>query len=315
MSLLSFTGPLPPSVPTFLLAAPVGSGLDLLAAADLASKSGVQGATPTAGLAIAALGLASHPLADRGPYNLIALVSARVAKKVMHLEFVEMTEIVAEDVPQGTRSAASSRPPITNISRWVEGFSVMAAILNLRYPEKATEFLVYQALIVRSERNYEGHQRVLYDRQFRREALARQDLNWSVVNSRLYSETFTGRAKAIPRCPHCLSDDHMQTTCIRNLSNIAVAAGIPLPALTQCPVHVAMAICRNFNEWRCRKPQCKYQHLCLSCNEGHPYTDCPRRHPPPRHWTPVELVCQTTALQPSHTLVITHVLVHVDIYS
>ncbi len=207
---------------------------------------------------------------------------------MMHLEFVEMTEIVAEDVPQGTRSAASSRPPITNISRWVEGFSVMAAILNLRYPEKATEFLVYQALIVRSERNYEGHQRVLYDRQFRREALARQDLNWSVVNSRLYSETFTGRAKAIPRCPHCLSDDHMQTTCIRNLSNIAVAAGIPLPALTQCPAHVAMAICRNFNEWRCRKPQCKYQHLCLSCNEGHPSQIAHGGTHPATHWTPLK---------------------------
>ncbi len=127
-----------------------------------------------------------------------------------------MAEIVAEDKPQGTRSAASSHPPITNISRWVERFLVMSAILTLRYPEKATELLAYQALIMHSDRNYEGHQWVLYDRQFWRKVLALQNLNWSIVNSRLYSEVFTGRTKAIPRCPHCLSNDHTGTTCIKN---------------------------------------------------------------------------------------------------
>ncbi len=74
-----------------------------------------------------------------------------------------------------------------------------------------------------TERNYEGHQ-------FWREELAPWDLNWSIVNSRLYSEAFTGYAKAIPGCPHCLSDDHMGMTCISNLGNVAVAAGISLPA-------------------------------------------------------------------------------------
>ena len=153
----------------------------------------------------------------------------------MELEFVEMAEIAAEDEPQVSRSTTSSRPPITNISQWVERFLVMAAILVLRYPSKATEFLAYQALIVRSERNYEGHQWVLYDRQYRREALARHDLDWSVINSRLYNEAFTGRAKSIPRCPHCLSDDHTGSTCSKNPANLAAAAGVPLPTWVQRP--------------------------------------------------------------------------------
>ena len=41
------------------------------------------------------------------------------------------------------------------------------------------------------------HRVVAYDRQYRREALARNYLNWSVVNSRLNSEALTGRAKVI----------------------------------------------------------------------------------------------------------------------
>ncbi len=219
------TGHLPATVPTFLPTAPVGSGLDLLAAAALAPKPGVA----------STIAPVAPPTADRGPYNPIALVSARVAKKIMELEFVEMAEIVAEDDAQVSRSTASSRRPITNISQWVERYSVMAAILSLRYPGKAPEFLAYQALVVRSERNYEGHQWVLYDRQFRREALARRDLNWSVINTCLYNEAFTGRAKAIPRCPHCLSDDHTGSICIRNPTNGATATGFPPPAWVQRP--------------------------------------------------------------------------------
>ena len=47
-----------------------------------------------------------------------------------------------------------------------------------------------------------------YDRQYRREALANRDLNWSHMNIRLLNEAFTSRAKSIPCCRHCLSDTH-----------------------------------------------------------------------------------------------------------
>ena len=59
---------------------------------------------------------------------------------------------------------------------------------------------------MRAERNYEGKRWVSYDRQFRREALARRDLNWSVTDPRLYNEAFTGWARAIARCSYCLQD-------------------------------------------------------------------------------------------------------------
>ena len=46
--------------------------------------------------------------------------------------------------------------------------------------------LAYQATIVWAEQNYEGQQWVTYDCQFRREALAKKDLNWLVTNHHLY---------------------------------------------------------------------------------------------------------------------------------
>ena len=75
------------------------------------------------------------------------------------------------------------------------------------------ELLAYQAAIIWAERNYEGKQWVAYDRQYRREALARKDLNWSIPYIRHYNEAFTGRAKAIPRCSYCLQDDQPTSMC------------------------------------------------------------------------------------------------------
>ena len=94
----------------------------------------------------------------------------------------------------------------------------MAAILAWRFPDKAPELWAYQSTIIQAERNYEGKQWVAYDRQYRREALARKDLNWSTPNPRLYNEAFTGRAKAISRCSFCLQDDHASQSCPHNPS-------------------------------------------------------------------------------------------------
>ncbi len=156
-----------------------------------------------------------------------------------------------------TRTSGSARPPVTSISLWLERFSIMAAILATRFPEKAPEFLAYQASIVRVERNYEGCQWVLYNRQYRREALARRDLNWSVPNTRLYNEAFIGRAWVIPKCSYCLSDDHLAGSCPVNPASMS-----------------KWEPCRNFNEGKCKRSSCRYTHVCLSCHEAHPWVDC-----------------------------------------
>lgn len=92
----------------------------------------------------------------------------------------------------------------------------MAAILATRFPHKPSELFAYQASIVWAEQNYEGKRWVSYDRQFRREALAWKDLNWSVPDQHLYNEAFTGRACSIPRCKYCLQDDHLAAYCPQN---------------------------------------------------------------------------------------------------
>ena len=232
------------------------------------------------------------PFYAPGPFNPTASLPAKLVKRILDLEFVEMADITTDETPptEPGRPPAPARLPITNISQWVERFSLMAAVICSRFPHKAPELLAYQATIVRAERNYEGTQWVSYDRRYRREALARKDLNWSVPDARLYNEAFTGRAKAIRRCNYCLQDDHDQSSCPTNphrpllgwLPSVGAWPGMtffPQPS-SQPPPAPSREICRRFNEGRCGKQQrCKYSHSCTMCNGPHPQTQCPNRPP------------------------------------
>ncbi len=180
-----------------------------------------------------------------------------------------------DDIPQ------TARLPITNISQWLERYSVMAAVLATRFQEKALELLAYQALIIRAERNYKGHQWAAYDRQYRWEALSRRDLNLSVPDPWLYNEAFTGRARSIPQCTYCLQDDHLALACPRNLNRLIYGWGpecSPWPpqgppgySVYQSPPE----ICRRFNNGRYKKPTCRYRHTCSGCQGSHVFVDCP----------------------------------------
>ena len=90
-----------------------------------------------------------------GPFNPAAALPMKVAK-IWELEFVEMAEITMDDPPlsEPGRPPAPARLPISNISQWVERFSMMAAVMCMRFLHKAPGLFAYQATIVRAERNY-----------------------------------------------------------------------------------------------------------------------------------------------------------------
>ena len=220
-------------------------------------------------------------LHSNGPYNPAALLPPHLVKRILNLEFVEIADISPNEAPAASPGHPPPLPkkPIQDISLWAEKFSTMAAILASRFPEKAPELFMYMAAIVRAERNYGGNRWVLYDRCYRREALANKSLDWSQMNSRLYSEAFTGYAKAIPRCTHCLQDDHVSAACPQNPTRgwfpWLPESSAPPPGPTQ---HQQQERCNRFNDGRCRNTanSCKFLHKCKECWGPHPIISCPR---------------------------------------
>lgn len=64
-------------------------------------------------------------------------------EKRLDLEFTEMAEISLDDPPTPApgHPPLPASPPIKGISVWIEKFSIMAAVLTSRCPEKAPNFL------------------------------------------------------------------------------------------------------------------------------------------------------------------------------
>ena len=279
--------PCPRDLPLFPQETGGRSGLELPAATSTASHRGPLTVATVAVPRMTAKESGSH-------YDPTAALPPKLVTRILNLEFIEMAELVV-DVWQDEAHLSPDRnvsqrhrvrhPPVTDIMTWLECFARMAAVLSTKYPDKAPELWAYQSSILRAAKNYEGLAWVAYDRQYRREALARKDLNWSVLDSRLYNEAFTGRAKAIPRCRHCLSEAHASTACPIDPNPCSLHAHTQVPAPMQAPppgqppVPTTLGssrreICRNFNEGRCKFQHCKYTHVCKECLYPHPWILC-----------------------------------------
>ena len=279
-----------PPLPSFDPADGSSSGLGVLAAAAAASErhDGRSGDSDPAPPVSAALQAA-------GPYNPASTLPPKVVKRILALEFVEMSElrgdIWSEDATASDHNVTprrSAKPLVNSIRTWLECYARMASILTTRFPEKAPELWAYQSTILKAAHNYEGSNWVAYDRQFRREMLARRDLNWSATNTRLYNEAFTGRARTIPRCPHCLSKDHGGASCPHNpnppilgwlqppmpVQWVQPSQFQPSPAAAPRPAP-AREVCRSYNMNRCRFSRCRFAHVCSECGGAHAAPSCP----------------------------------------
>ena len=109
-----------------------------------------------------------------------------------------MADITTNDPPPNEpgRPPVPVQLPVTNISQWVECFSLKAAILYARLPHKAPELLTYKAVIIRVKQNYEGTRWVSHDRQSP-STEGPQLIGTGPIQASIYSKAFTGQAKDI----------------------------------------------------------------------------------------------------------------------
>lgn len=172
------------------------------------------------------------------------------------------------------------RGPVTDILLWVECYSTLVSVLSTRFPDKMPHLMTYQKTIVKAHRTFIGEGWVTYDACFRRRASFTKSLDWGVVDFTLYNETFTGRAKSITRCSHCMSEHHSSINCV-----YAPDVNSDTDRSTTKNPRPASRICQLFNSRmgnRCRYNPCKYAHSCSECKGAHPRSSCHRPGPPPQ---------------------------------
>ena len=148
----------------------------------------------------------------------------KLMRRIIALEFVEMRELLPEEwlhsvtEESDNHSCCNSavkkkKAPVTNIFTWFQGYASLVGALSTAYPSKVPQFMAYQSMIIRCYKDFEGLAWVQYDHAFHRQAAVSKNLDWSQVNTTLYSLCFAGRAKRSSICAHCLSDNHTSENC------------------------------------------------------------------------------------------------------
>ena len=248
-------------------------------------------------------GAGLHPSPSRGsgqsPSGLSQLVNPslpgsrlppKLRKKILDLEYIEMAELLPESwqAVEETLSCCHQsgrrlkRAPVTDILTWLDCYATLVAVLCTVYAQFSPEFMAYQKTILKAARDFEGTCWVTYDSCYRRQAALNKDLSWSRRDPDLYQEAFTGRARAVSRCAHCLSREHASSFC-----HLAPPESHrPQPSLgpSQTPsarhkeLHVELCGLYNRREGNaCRFKSCKYVHACKACHQPHPLSSCTKR--------------------------------------
>ena len=217
----------------------------------------------------------------------------KLVTKILQLEYVEMSELIPaswrfNDSDQKCCHLSrrpNRRGPITDILLWVECYSSLVSVLATKFPGKIPNLMAYQKTIVKAQQTFIGEGWVTYDACFRRRASYNKSLEWGVVDFTLYNETFTGRAKAIARCRHCLSEHHTSNVCVYAPDTQAGSGETSSGRYTTRAPRATSRICQLFNSKmgnKCRYNPCKYDHSCSECNGSHPHSNCHRNPPAKR---------------------------------
>eukprot|EP00731_Ephydatia_muelleri_P012358 Em0006g1252a len=129
-------------------------------------------------------------------------VPAKLVRKIVRGEFVDMAELLRDNLEADRRDAGTlssegggvrrtgSRREVPDLLSWVQCFGVYIGVVASRQPEKVKQLLAYQTLIIREARRLGGRGWLAYDSMFRQQAAVLQSTDWSKLNSTLYAVTF-----------------------------------------------------------------------------------------------------------------------------
>lgn len=152
-------------------------------------------------------------------------VPAKLVAKILRLDFVDMAELLRDNIEAERRRAAQGESPSSNTPRpprrevpdilsWIQCFGIYISVIATKYPGKVQSMLAYQTMLVREACRCGAGGWLAYDTAFRQQAATDPDCDWAKLNSSIYPVTFMAQATGKGRCsPHCLEPDHSAEEC------------------------------------------------------------------------------------------------------
>ena len=223
-------------------------------------------------------------------------IPAKLTERIRRGEFIDMSDLLPEFWPdqkaeEGTAKRAnrlSAKKRVQDINVWLQCYAIYVGVIAAKSPEMVPELMAYMISILRASQEYEGLAWATYDAAYRRQAAATGHKQWSKVNPSLYTVCFTGKARKVTRCDLCLSTAHKTSECsltmdedpdvgqrLKAVESAVIAFSGNYQGFTATRGIRSPEVCRLFNEKRCKFRNCKYRHVCRTCQGNHPATDCP----------------------------------------
>ena len=224
----------------------------------------------------------------------LPVVPAKLMKKILRGEFVDMAELLKDNIEmerrrqiagEGSQGQRPSRREIPDFLSWLYCFSLYVAVVCSKYPAKAKDLWAYQAMMVTEQQKCGGRGWLLYDSAFRQQIVSLEEAKFATLNQSLYSTTFLAYGSRGQFCTRCLMSDHMQEECAMHPSRAMPTVqfrepgrgaarreelspgGTPRKKARRGP-------CYAWNDGACSAQFCRFEHVCSRCGGEHKRHNC-----------------------------------------
>jgi hypothetical protein len=217
----------------------------------------------------------------------LPVVPPKLVRKILRGEFVDMAELLRDNMEAERRRAGmgseatprASRREIPDMLSWLHCFSLYAAVVGSRYPEKMKDLLAYQALMIAEHRRCGGRGWLLYDSAFRQQISSLETADFSRINQSLYLTTFVAYGGKGQCCPNCLLSDHTQDECALQSHKAAPggrgeSSGELGRSQDDRGRRRRKGACFAWNSGKCFLPYCRFDHVCSRCHGEHRKAAC-----------------------------------------
>ena len=129
----------------------------------------------------------------------LPVVPAKLVKRILKGEYIHMAELLKDNMEAERRRLTSeensgtskgTRRAIPNLLSWLHCYSLFAAIICSKYPEKSREMWAYQATLISEANQCGGNGWHLYDAALRQQISSIEKTDFSKINQSLYFTTF-----------------------------------------------------------------------------------------------------------------------------